>query len=64
MMKRNMVIMIAVAAVVIGYFVGRMHYKKMMKASATPPTSAGEDVPVIATEESADAAVVDTSTVK
>lgn len=63
MMKRNIVIMIAVAAVVIGYFVGRMHYKNMMKASPTPPTAAGEDVPVIATSESSGTTVVETSTV-
>jgi len=47
MLSRNKIIIIAIVVLVIGYVAGRMHYKMILKKSATPPTAEGENVPVV-----------------
>jgi hypothetical protein len=63
-MKRNVVIMIAIAAVAAGYFIGRMHYKMMMKNKATAASLPGQDVSTgeTLTEATAEATSTDSTT--
>lgn len=61
MIKKNTVIIIAIGAVIAGYFIGRMHYKMYMKNNQVLPSAPGEEPEVVTTEDTATSTEVTTA---